>query len=209
MELKVPYVNKTINGMETPSRCQLILECVNWKDEFPYCPEVNVQLWHNNDSLFIKYKVREQFTAAKAMSDNGEVWKDSCVELFISFDDSGYYNIEANCIGKILMSHRQGRKLNVEYASPEILNSIKRTSSLSDEPFNAVLENSPWELLLEIPYSAFFKHKFKGFKGLSAKCNIYKCGDNLPVPHFITLFPINTEKPDFHRPEFFKEITFE
>ena len=33
--------------------------------------------------------------------------------------------------------------------------------------------------------------------------NIYKCGDGLKKPHFISLFPIDTPEPDFHRLESF------
>ena len=209
MKLKIPYISDNDNGMEKPSRCQLQLDCVNWKNEYPYHPEVKVNLWHNNNSLFLEYEVNEDFIAAITSQDNGEVWKDSCVELFISFDNEGYYNIEANCIGKILMSHRQGRKVNVEYAPKEILKLIKRNPSLGEEVFNCKKATAPWKMTLEIPVAAFFKHKLNGLQGVEAKCNIYKCGDMLPSPHFISLFPIDTEKPDFHRPEFFGNICFE
>ncbi|MFR4039417.1 MAG: carbohydrate-binding family 9-like protein, partial [Butyricimonas faecalis] len=38
--------------------------------------------------------------------------------------------------------------------------------------------------------------------------NIHKCGNKLPHPHFVTWNPIPTEKPDFHRPEFFGTLIF-
>lgn len=38
------------------------------------------------------------------------------------------------------------------------------------------------------------------------KANFYKCGDGLTVPHYLSWSPIVTEKPDFHRPEFFNQI---
>lgn len=195
--------------METPSRCQLHPDCVNWVKEYPYHPEVNVKLWHNNTSLFVQYEVNEEYVAALTSKDNGEVWKDSCVEFFISFDNNGYYNIESNCIGKILMSHRQGRKINVEYATPEILGSIKRNSSLGNKTFKCRKDSEPWKLTLQIPVTAFFKHKLNGLEGVNARFNIYKCGDNLPNPHFVSLFPISTAHPDFHCPEFFGDISFE
>ena len=205
---QIPLIKDNCNGMEKPSRCKLVLDCVNWSSDYPYHPEVKVELWHNNDSLFVHYEVTEDYVAAKAKEDNGEVWKDSCVELFISFDNKGYYNIESNCIGKILMSHREGRKINVEYASPEILNGIKRLPSLGEDVIALRKDPTPWEMTLEIPASTFFKHNFIGFQGIKARCNIYKCGDELPNPHFISLFPIQTEKPDFHRPEYFGDIYF-
>ena len=46
------------------------------------------------------------------------------------------------------------------------------------------------------------------FDGLQARGNFYKCGDGLPVPHFVSWAPIDTPNPDFHRPEFFDTICF-
>ena len=101
----VPYIK---NGDKEPAEVKL--QCVNWPVDFPYAPEVKVKLWHDGDNFHIEYEVDEEQVAALAESDNGEVWKDSCAEFFISFDDKGYYNLESNCIGKILLSHRKGRK---------------------------------------------------------------------------------------------------
>ena len=39
--------------------------------------------------------------------------------------------------------------------------------------------------------------------------NLYKCGDNLSHPHFLSWQPIDTPQPDFHRPEFFAAGKFE
>lgn len=181
----------------------------NWPKDYPYCPEVTARLWHNGDNLYIQYEVDETHIMAKADHDNGEVWKDSCCEFFISFEDNGYYNIESSCIGKILMSHRTERKENVEYASKEILNAIKREASLGNIPFDCKESIEPWSLTLTLPATTFFKHDIRNFSEIRAKCNIYKCGDNLPSPHFISWQPIITAKPDFHQPKFFGEIEFE
>ena len=181
----------------------------NWANEFPYQPEVKARISHDEKNLYLQYSVDEKHIAAKADHDNGDVWKDSCAEFFISFDDKGYYNIESNCIGKVLMSHRKSRKEGVEYASPETLSGILRNPSLGDQPFSCKESNEPWKLSLTIPASSFFKNNIENLSGVKARCNVYKCGDELPEPHFISWNPIKTEKPDFHRPEFFGEIEFE
>jgi hypothetical protein len=36
--------------------------------------------------------------------------------------------------------------------------------------------------------------------------NFYKCADGTDSMHYVTWAPIKTERPDFHRPEFFGEI---
>lgn len=199
----VPYIK---NGDKEPAEVKL--QCVNWPVDFPYAPEVKVKLWHDGDTFHIEYEVDEEHVAALAESDNGEVWKDSCAEFFISFDDKGYYNLESNCIGKILLSHRKGRKEGVEYAGENILKKIERNPSLGDKPFHCRKGEGSWRLSLTVPAETFFKNDLKKFDGVKANCNIYKCGDNLPVPHFVSYFPIKTENPDFHRPEFFGNLYF-
>ena len=38
--------------------------------------------------------------------------------------------------------------------------------------------------------------------------NFYKCASGSSQPHYLSWNPINTEKPDFHRPDFFGKIIF-
>ena len=121
--------------------------------------------------------------------------------------DGIYYNVECNCTGKLLVA--VGKDRNERLAAPaEIMQSIDRWASLGTTPFDTRLEPTKWELALRLPIAAFFKHKFDSFDGLTASGNFYKCGDCLPVPHFISWNPITTENPDFHRPEFFGQIKF-
>lgn len=195
---------------ETPANAlALDLSHNNWEEEFPYSPIAKVWLWHNEESLFLNFEVEEKFVAANAKNDNDKVSKDSCVELFIAFDNSGYYNLEANCAGKILLSHRKARKVDVNYAPQQILAKINRIPSLGKNTFECKRLDEKWCLRLEIPAEVFFKHDFKNLSGVKAKCNLYKCGDELPEPHYLSWQPIMTDKPDFHRPEFFSPICFE
>lgn len=205
MEIRIPFI---LSSSIPEDALLLPIACNNWKKEFPYEPKTSVKLWHNGESLFLNFKVEEEEAAAMVSEDNGRVCQDSCVEFFISFDNNGYYNLETNCIGKVLLSHRRGRKIDVEYASPEILAGIKRVSSLGSSPFECRKMNGPWTMTLEIPIKSFFKHSYESYNGLKAKCNIYKCGDALPKPHFLSWKPIKAENPDFHLPNFFSPISF-
>ncbi len=36
--------------------------------------------------------------------------------------------------------------------------------------------------------------------------NFYKCGDKLPQPHWLSAFPIDTDIPNFHRPDCFRRL---
>ena len=40
----------------------------------------------------------------------------------------------------------------------------------------------------------------------SIRANFYKCGDKTAHPHYVSWSPIDTPKPDFHRPDFFGEL---
>ena len=138
-----------------------------------------------------------------------QVWTDSCVEFFsIPAGDGIYYNIECNCIGTILIGAgpaRNGR----EHAPKEITGLVQRWSSLGNEPFEERVEDTSWEVALIIPYKVFFKHQIESLDGKEVKANFYKCGDELQTPHFLSWNPIEIEKPDFHRPDFFGSLEFE
>lgn len=194
---------------------QLDLECnrialkeVNWPTECSNLPDVHFRIAHNDRYLFLKFDVRENEFRATELTDRGAVWEDSCVELFIQPEnDQGYYNLEFNAIGTVLVGYGEGRARRMTCDS-EITNSILRDSILkwNNEDRNAA--HYEWSLTVKIPYTVFFKHTFIPEPGVILKANLYKCGNKLPHPHFISWHPIKTEKPDFHRPEYFGTLTF-
>ena len=182
---------------------------VNWPASYPYRPKMMFAAAHVGDALLLHYCVEEQSVRAVAQEDHEHIWEDSCAEFFIMPAADGlYYNIECNCTGKLLIAvgkDRNGRKP----APMDVMRGVERWASLGTEPFGVLGEPTKWELALRIPISTFFQHNLNSFDGLMAKGNVYKCGDKLPVPHFISWNPIKTETPDFHRSEFFGEIIFE
>jgi len=181
----------------------------NWPKEFPYVPQVQLRMCHTCSHLILKWDVREKCTAARECGDNCRTWTDSCVEFF--FQPAGeekYYNLEATCIGNILMGWRPGREGAIP-ATDEQLSCIGRFPSLGREPFAERLGDNNWSLVLTIPTEAYTHSDIKTFCGLKGRFNAYKCGDELSTPHFLSFAPITTQNPDFHRPEFFTEISFE
>lgn len=185
------------------------VENVNWPESYPYKPKMEFALAHTGDALLIHYRVEEQSVRAVALKDQEHIWEDACAEFFIMpADDGFYYNLECNCAGKLLIA--VGKDRNERKPAPkEVMQGVDRWASLGTEPFDTRNEPTKWELALRVPITTFFLHKLNGFDGMKARGNVYKCGDNLPVPHFISWSPIKTENPDFHRPEFFGEIVFE
>lgn len=185
------------------------LENVNWKESFPYKPQVQFRVWHDGASFNIEYKVREQGTRALQTVLGGPVYEDSCVECFIQPDsaDPRYYNFEFNPIGMMAMACRTGR-FDPEDAPQKVLESVRIEATAGREPFDEKFVEE-WGLNISIPASALFNSGVKDFSGRRMKMNFFKCGDGLKVPHFVTWAPIDTPKPDYHRPEFFQPVEFE
>lgn len=189
----------------------------DWADRFPYRPQMDIRLAHTGSHLLVDYRVTEACVRAVAPHDNGNVWEDSCCELFLEPLDADaapgaaadtYYNIECNAAGTLLMGNGQGRAGRVR-AGQETLDLVDRWASMGRKPFADTVGERTWRLCLAVPAKALFRHQLASFSKLRARGNVYKCGDRLPQPHFLSLFPVSTPKPDFHRPDCFGEIRFE
>jgi hypothetical protein len=211
-------VNQILEGISTPDLALVAealdsevtpftLDHVNW-EKFPYKPEVAVQIAYNSEELFLKYTVCEQAVKAEITQSNGAVWTDSCVEFFISPDaNDAYYNFEFNAIETALLGYRMSGQAS-EHATEEVIDSIRRESSLGHQPFSERKGKEEWTLVVAIPHSALFHHDFRPKPGVKTKANFYKCGDELSVPHFVSWTHINTETPSFHAPRFFGVLEF-
>lgn len=183
------------------------IEQLNWK-EYPYAPEVVFNVGHTDNEIWLKYHVREKYLRALETRTNGDVYKDSTVEFFIEVNAGNYYNLEINCIGTIHFSYGPGRG-NRKRIDLEIVETIKVHTSLKKEPFEEREGDFEWDIFIRIPKTCFTLNKIENFKGLKARGNFYKCGDATKVPHYISWSPIKTEKPDYHRAEYFGELVFE
>lgn len=130
------------------------------------------------------------------------VWKDSCLEFFASFNNESnlYINLEMNSAGAFLMGLRESRE------------NKKNAADIVRLPKTRVIKNNA---LWQVEYFFTFDMLAKLFgkvdycSGYSFKGNFYKCGDDTEFPHFGMWCPVATEKPDFHRPEFFGELVIE
>ena len=187
-----------------PSRHDIA--CVNWPEAFPYKPQVSVELSHSGDCLHIRYNVCEKAVRGVCAADREHAWEDSCVEFFFApREDGQYYNVECTCTGKIYMCVGADRHER-QFLPEEAYSSIRRRPSLGSAPVGLIGQTTEWSVGLDIPASVF---GLESFSGLKARGNFYKCGDLLPERHFVSMFPIGTPKPDFHRPEYFEVIEFE
>ncbi|MCK5672733.1 MAG: hypothetical protein KAH95_05120 [Spirochaetales bacterium] len=182
------------------------ISVVNWQN-YGYRPEVIIFSGYTNNEILLKYRVEEQYVLGRNTCINSPVYKDSCVEFFISSGNGFYYNFEFNCIGTSYAGYgeqREGRVL----IEKEIVSTIRTYSTLGDKQINTREIDEPWELTIAIPFSLFKEKEFLTPREFPFKANFYKCGDNLPIPHYLTWNPVGVDTPDFHRPEFFGDVIF-
>lgn len=208
----VPYIQLSsaadLNRIFDSLQKERIAVC-DWPEAASYVPDARFAIFHDGENIYIRYSVDEQGTKAEVTTPGGPVYKDSCLECFLLpvAGDSLYYNFEVNCIGTVDFSCRRSRTESTR-ADDVQRAFVKTESSLGTESFTEK-KCEPYTLTVIINRKAFFRHDIDSFRGKEFKMNVYKCGDDLKVPHFVSWQPIKTEKPDFHRPDFFVPVKFE
>lgn len=210
----IPFIEE-LNNLTIESAADILeesgkqetIEVLNWIKEYPYRPITLFNIARSSDSIFIKFSVRGTMLRAIYSNDQDPVHEDSCVEFFcMPVGSETYTNFEFNCIGTCSASTRKGRHENVVAFSKEEMQSIERYPSIGRRAFNEMEGMFEWELTVKIPFKLIgidpvhLPEKILG--------NFYKCADGTDSPHFVSWNPIQTEKPDFHRPEFFGELIF-
>lgn len=173
-----------------------------WED-YQYKPDCSFAIAHNETDLYLKFFVTEDAVLARFTAPNSLVYKDSCVEFFIAFNNElSYYNLEFNCLGTAYIGYGTG-KTERETAPVDRVEQIQSSSLLYtvDGKFR-------WELTLIVPVAVFYRHESQLLFRDRAKCNFYKCGDDMPVPHYLCWNNVVSETPNFHLPNFFVEVCF-
>jgi Carbohydrate-binding family 9 len=178
-----------------------------WPDR-QQVPQARFAIAHSGDCLFIKFEVAEKYVRATYRQSNEPVYKDSCVEFFLApGDGQAYYNFEFNCIGTCLLGYGTKETQERHYLPAALIDKIKRQALLKAGEAKAA-DRITWELTVGIPVEVFCYHDLTTLQGLKGRANFYKCGDDLPEPHFLVWNEIKAQAPNFHLPEFFGEILF-
>lgn len=184
-----------------------LLDKAPWLN-YSYKPSVKFALGYSLDCIFIKFYVAEEAVRAKFRNINDPVYKDSCVEFFISFNgEENYYNLEFNCLGTCRLGFGEGRE-NRALAPEERIRKMKHGVVLQKTASPTGERLTTWELTLMIPAEVFYQHEIATFSGVNARGNFYKCGDELPRPHYLAWNNIYAQEPNFHLPEYFGEVQF-
>lgn len=184
---KIPYVE---------------LENQQWTD--PVNINAYAQLCYSDDALMVHmWAEEENIRATYPKSDVlGHTYEDSCLEFFFSpvAGDARYMNFEYNPNGCVCVQVGTGREDRIRMA-------------FEDDIFEAEPRRTEdgWEITYSIPFS-FLKNLYPDFQAESGEeisGNFYKCGNLTVQKHYISWNPIDSETPDFHRPEDFGRLIFE
>lgn len=177
---------------------------LNWAEQYPYAPLTTFTAGHTDTDLFIDFFVRCNYLRAVNYTNQSPVSQDSCVEFFVSPTcDNHYWNFEFNCIGTANASHRSERA-NPTRLTDQELSMIERRCSCGNRPFCEMEGLFSWNILVRIPLS-LIGVEYHGTP-VVMKGNFYKCASATSAPHYLSWNPIDSPKPDFHRPQDFGNI---
>lgn len=177
----------------------------NWSELYPYIPQVRFKLGYTQHALILQFDVEEEQLRGHHSEANENVWEDSCVEFFVSFDGCNtYYNIEFNLIGSGLIGYGPADKTLRNRLSSAEIESVQSYSAIERRSGS----DKRWSIIEVIPLTVFKFDKISALKGERIHGNFYKCGDHLKNPHFLSWNQIDNATPNFHLPQFFGELIF-
>lgn len=210
-QLSVPFLQISDEMNDTITLAGILAKAVRhrlsyapWQDSFPGRASVQFAIAYNNDSIYLQYNVEEPVVQATYGKNNEPVYRDSCVEAFFSFDGgASYYNFEFNAIGTVLAAYGHSKQSRT-FLPDVALQQIQSLSVIRKEGSGV-----NWQFTVAIPFAVFVHQSFTSLKGVACTANFYKCGDDLPEPHFLCWSPVQSKEPNFHLPQFFGRLLFE
>lgn len=166
-----------------------------------YKPETYFELSVTEEGFAMHITVHETDPRREHREHLSFVFEDSCVEWFVNFMPEKcdrYFNFEVNANGAMNAAFRKDR-YDKQLLSPDEIETFGIQTRIWD---------TYWEVDYVIPFALIEKYipDYQYCEGMTARVNFYKCGDKTKYPHYGVFSTIPLEKPDFHRPEYFKEI---
>ena len=179
-------------------------------------PETSLRLLHNGRTIAGIYQVRDQFVRAVRTSYFDEVWKDSCVEIFLQpKPNGGYFNLEMNAAGAHLCCYIEdatripGGFQKYAKLPPEIGKRIRVQSSFGKSVNPERAEPVTWQVCFSIPLEVFEEYtgSLGTLSGQSWRGNFFKCAEEISHPHWASWAPV--DEFNFHLPRCFGTIDFQ
>jgi len=197
----VTEISEALDNMPTHG-----IDITPWHEK-EMVPDARFAIAHGSDSLFLKYHVTEYNPRVIYTNTNEPVYKDSCVEFFMAFEnENAYYNFEFNILGNALVGYGTDGA-NRHLLPVHLIRKIRTqtTATMLRETGEGLVH---WQLTVVIPLTLFMHHTISSLRGKICSVNFNKCGDDLSDPHFLTWSDIQAEQPDFHMRRFFGTLEF-
>jgi hypothetical protein len=193
MRLKVPRF-ADMNVVKLESR---------WSDRFAAPVRTNAAVSWKPDSLNLRFDVDEPQIRALE-TDPWLVHRDSCAEFFFSLPgELEYFNLEVNAAGRLLYARGKSRENRLDLT--ETLGRMISIdgSHVGRDPFD--IRGTAWWISIIIPPQAVDIDAW-GDDVDTLRANLYKCGDALDSPYYLSWSPMTAKDPDYHRPADFGEL---
>jgi hypothetical protein len=176
-------------------------------------PLTRVKLQYDADFLHVIFRVEDRYVRCQVGDYQGDVCTDSCVEFFFTPGTDlggGYFNLEANCGGTLLFTHRQGRDEDIVPVSEQDARRLEVAHTLPSRVDPEIAAPVAWEVSYRVPSRTLraYAEVTPPAPGASWRANFYKCADLCSHPHWLTWAPVDWPYPDFHRKEFFGTLEF-
>lgn len=179
-----------------------------------FAPNAQFKLQYSPSAIHVIYKVDDRFVRSVTTTYGGAVWEDSCVEFFFCPSgeiSAGYFNLEVNCGGALLIAHQNGRDVD---RVPVVAADARRVTvahSMPEVVDPEISEPVVWTLEVRLPLDLLVGYAsiVTPEPGVVWHSNFYKCAETNSHPHWGSWAPIRTPHPDFHRPEFFGKLSFD
>ena len=199
--LTIPKIESIADFFDT--YLELPIDKINW-DGYATPPKANVRLAYVDGSgLAVRIMSNDTALLATVNKPDGMVCEDSCLEAFIDFapeSGKGYINFEINPFAALHEAIGEGRHDRT----------FTRTlGAPATDPITSVSADG-WEAMyiVTLPHLEALYGITELKSGDKIKANFYICCDKSPSgAYYATAFPIGTENPDYHRPEYFAELT--
>jgi hypothetical protein len=178
-------------------------------------PLTQLKLVHDGKHFEGLFKVCESGVISRETQQQGAVWRDSCVEIFLQPPrSSAYFNVEFNAGGCIHASwitdwqrNREGDVTAREFLKTEELERIQVFHSLPERIEKPLMELTEWYLGFVIPVNVLQHYvPMDGLSRTTWRGNVYKCAEHGPYPHWASWSPLT--QLNFHAPNEFGEFIF-
>lgn len=179
-----------------------------------FSPKTQVKLRYDKDNIYGIFKVEDRYVQCLVQEINGPVSTDSCVEFFFSPDVAApleYFNLEINCSGVPLLHYVTSPRKEYKVLDPEEIRQIEIAHSMPDKVDPEITEDTTWYIEFKMPVSILkeYRNISTPAPGVTWKANFYKTGSKTSNPHYFTWNKVINDRPDFHLPGYFGEITFQ